>query len=220
MQVRPLGGEDPLEEGTVMHSSVHAWGIPWTEEPGGLQSKGLQSKTRLKRLSTHAPINEKVFLERGWVTVQCLTYQGHKSKVKSYLPTVLKKRRNDNHAYMKLYVSTQSLKPGVQERLHLGICCKQGIHPSIFLFKILYGETLHGWPSQTSAVLRNYIPELLWHAILQGQCHHWHCISGHWRRQVSEHRNAGLHFLLSPEHSWGDSWEEFEDENNGHKWFH
>ena len=69
-------------------------------------------------------------------------------------------------------------------------------------------------------VLRDYIPELLWHAILQGQHHHWHCISGYWRRQVSEHRNAGLHFLLPPEHSWGDSWEEFEDENNGHKWFH
>ena len=29
--------EDPLEEGTVTHSSVLAWGIPWTEEPGGLQ---------------------------------------------------------------------------------------------------------------------------------------------------------------------------------------
>ena len=39
-------------------------------------------------------------------------------------------------------------------------------------------------------------------------------------RQVGEHSNAGLHFLLPPEHSWGDSGEEFEDENNGHKWFH
>ena len=37
MQVRSLGGEDPLEEGTATHSSILAWRIPWTEEPGGLQ---------------------------------------------------------------------------------------------------------------------------------------------------------------------------------------
>ena len=39
--VRPLGGEDPLEEGMATHSSILAWRIPWTEEPGGLQSTGL-----------------------------------------------------------------------------------------------------------------------------------------------------------------------------------
>ena len=37
-----LGWEDPLEEGLAAHSSVLAWRIPWTEEPGGLQSMGLQ----------------------------------------------------------------------------------------------------------------------------------------------------------------------------------
>ena len=40
--VRSLGWEDPLEEGIATHSSILAWGIPWTEEPGGLQSMGLQ----------------------------------------------------------------------------------------------------------------------------------------------------------------------------------
>ena len=40
--VQPLGGEDPLEEGMAAHSSLLAWRIPWTEEPGGLQSMGLQ----------------------------------------------------------------------------------------------------------------------------------------------------------------------------------
>ena len=40
--VRSLGREDPLEEGTATHSSILAWRIPWTEEPGGLQSMGLQ----------------------------------------------------------------------------------------------------------------------------------------------------------------------------------
>ena len=41
-QVQFLGQEDPLEEGMATHSSIVAWRIPWTEEPGGLQSMGLQ----------------------------------------------------------------------------------------------------------------------------------------------------------------------------------
>ena len=40
--VRSLGQEDPLEEGIASHSSILAWEIPWTEEPGRLQSVGLQ----------------------------------------------------------------------------------------------------------------------------------------------------------------------------------
>ena len=38
MQVRSLGQKDPLEEGMATHSSILAWRISWTEEPGGLQS--------------------------------------------------------------------------------------------------------------------------------------------------------------------------------------
>ena len=38
MQVQSLGQEDPLEKGMVIHSSILAWRIPWTEKPGGLQS--------------------------------------------------------------------------------------------------------------------------------------------------------------------------------------
>ena len=41
-QVQSLGWEDPLEKGTATHSSILAWRIPWTEEPGGLQSMGWQ----------------------------------------------------------------------------------------------------------------------------------------------------------------------------------
>ena len=41
-QVHSLGWEDPLEEKMATHSSILAWKIPWTEEPGELQSKGLQ----------------------------------------------------------------------------------------------------------------------------------------------------------------------------------
>ena len=41
-QVRSLGWEDPLEEAMETHSSILAWRIQWTEEPGGLQSMGSQ----------------------------------------------------------------------------------------------------------------------------------------------------------------------------------
>ena len=40
--VQSLGWDDPLEKGMATHSSVLAWRIPWTEEPGGLQSMGSQ----------------------------------------------------------------------------------------------------------------------------------------------------------------------------------
>ena len=40
--VRSLGQEDPLEEDMAAHSSILAWSIPWTEEPGRLQSIGLR----------------------------------------------------------------------------------------------------------------------------------------------------------------------------------
>ena len=46
MQVRSLGQEDPLEKGMATHSSVLAWRIPRTEEPGGLQPMGSQSRTQ------------------------------------------------------------------------------------------------------------------------------------------------------------------------------
>ena len=46
-QVQSLGWEDPLEKGMATHCSLLAWRAPWTEEPGRLQSTGLQSQTRL-----------------------------------------------------------------------------------------------------------------------------------------------------------------------------
>ena len=46
MQVRSLGWEDPLEKEMATHSSILAWRTPWTEEPDGLQSMGLQKVRR------------------------------------------------------------------------------------------------------------------------------------------------------------------------------
>ena len=42
IQVQSLGWEDPLEKAMATHSSILAWKIPWAEEPGRLQSMGLQ----------------------------------------------------------------------------------------------------------------------------------------------------------------------------------
>ena len=46
-RVRSLGWENPLKKGMATHSSILAWRIPWTKEPGGLQITGLQNQTRL-----------------------------------------------------------------------------------------------------------------------------------------------------------------------------
>ena len=43
-KVRSLGQEDPLEESMATHSNILAWRIPWTEETGGLQSVGSQTR--------------------------------------------------------------------------------------------------------------------------------------------------------------------------------
>ena len=52
-QVRSQGQEDPLEEGMATHSSILVWRLPWTEEPGGLQSTGSQ-RTQLRDWHFHS----------------------------------------------------------------------------------------------------------------------------------------------------------------------
>ena len=67
MQIQSLSQEDSLEEEVATHSSIPAWRIPWTEEPGGLQS------ARLQRVGhDQAPMHAFLCLyrykvERGWV---------------------------------------------------------------------------------------------------------------------------------------------------------
>ena len=53
-QVQSLGWKDPLEEGMATHSSILAWRLPRTEDPGGLRSMGSQSWTQLKQFGMHA----------------------------------------------------------------------------------------------------------------------------------------------------------------------
>ena len=53
IQVQSPGQEDPLEKEMATHSSIPAWRIPQTEEPGGLQSMGSQSRTQLSNSHFH-----------------------------------------------------------------------------------------------------------------------------------------------------------------------
>ena len=59
MWVRSLGWEDPLEEEKATHSSILAWKIPWTEEPGGLPSMGSQRQTCTHQLHVLSSVSEK-----------------------------------------------------------------------------------------------------------------------------------------------------------------
>ena len=59
MQVPSLSWEDPKEKGLATHYSILAWRIPWTEEPGGLQSMGSQSKTQWSDFHFHFPFSLK-----------------------------------------------------------------------------------------------------------------------------------------------------------------
>ena len=59
--IQSLGWEDPLEEGMATHSSILAWRIPWTEEPGGLQSMASQ------RVRHDWATNTFTFQSYGWL---------------------------------------------------------------------------------------------------------------------------------------------------------
>ena len=62
-----LGREDPLEKGMATHCSILAWEIPWTEEPGGLQSMG-RKRVRHDFMTKHHSITEPSLMgfKVGW----------------------------------------------------------------------------------------------------------------------------------------------------------
>ena len=61
-----LGGEDPLEKGMVTHSSILAWRIPWTEEPGGLHTvHGVAESDRTEQLTFHFSLLYRLGIELG-----------------------------------------------------------------------------------------------------------------------------------------------------------
>ena len=74
-QVQSLGWEDPLEEGMATHSSIPAWRIPWTEEPGGLQSMGSQRVGHTEELTLrafHSPM-ARFGVTVSWLETQAMS---------------------------------------------------------------------------------------------------------------------------------------------------
>ena len=61
--VQPLDWKDALEKEMTTYSSILAWKIPWTEEPGGLQSKGLQSQTQLSNWANTSQLLQEVLYD-------------------------------------------------------------------------------------------------------------------------------------------------------------
>ena len=69
MWVQSLCQENPLEEEMAIHSSILAWRIPWTEEPGGLQFMGCKESDMIEQL-THTYVCMKY--GRPWLITSCL----------------------------------------------------------------------------------------------------------------------------------------------------
>ena len=80
--VRSLGQEDPLEKRMATYSSILAWRIPWTEEPGRLQSMGLRSQTRLSQPTLpHFVSRKDPVFPSPWVLISAVD-------MGSYLPAL------------------------------------------------------------------------------------------------------------------------------------
>ena len=75
-QVQSLGWEDPLEKEMASHSSILAWRIPWIEEPGGLQSTGLQEWDTTERLNHHRHQGWQQTPSPGGCGGHCVRVQG------------------------------------------------------------------------------------------------------------------------------------------------
>ena len=79
-QVQSLGQEEPLEEGMAIHSSILAWEIPWTEEPGRLRSMGSKkSQLRLGSQATAAATRMCILT----LICRCVFSLNHLSKLRS-----------------------------------------------------------------------------------------------------------------------------------------
>ena len=71
-----LSGKDPLEKGMATHSSILAWRIPWTEEPGGLQSMGSQRVGHDRRTFT---LSKRQYTTGNSTEYSVITYKGKES---------------------------------------------------------------------------------------------------------------------------------------------
>ena len=92
IQVWPLGLEDCLEKGMATHSSILAWRIPWTEEPGGVQTMGLQRVWVINSLNYRNPLrhHQSTPWLQAWSESTHLALTQHFSNIALMMLTILK----------------------------------------------------------------------------------------------------------------------------------
>ena len=88
-QVWSLGWEDPLEKGMATHANIIAWRIPWTEDPGGLQSMGLQSRTRLEQLTLSLLFSRLSIFSEQFVKGQVTGWVNSRAKIETQIRMTL-----------------------------------------------------------------------------------------------------------------------------------
>ena len=124
--VRSLGWEDPLEKEMATHSSILAWRIPWTEEPGGLQSTGSQRVGHDWATSlTHSLLSSRLG--------PCNKRQINKKKIRE--------------KGISIYIHTGKLREWVTQRDNLELGLKY--HLSIYKERRVWGRPVKGrWPGK------------------------------------------------------------------------
>ena len=98
-RVRSLGWEDPLEKEMATHSSILAWTIPWTEEPSGLQSTGLQ-RVRLYSTSLSLSLSTGVGISKEGETRGMGEREGRGKEAKR-----VQRKKGDTKLYKKRKIS-------------------------------------------------------------------------------------------------------------------
>ena len=110
--VQSLGLEGPLEEEMATHFSILAWEIPWTEEPGGLQSVGLQESDTTWQLNNNKSGQRlKGFFMSKWEEIRIVW--------KSYLEAMSASQTNSASAYFSLRVLENVNQTCLKNKRHL-----------------------------------------------------------------------------------------------------
>ena len=138
MLLPSMGWENPLKEGMANHSSILVWRISWMEEPGGLQSIGLQSQTQLKQLSTPTPPSTLLILQL------CLSQRTTPFSTQLWSHFLPHRKPLSTHSELPLLLLSTSLKG--KPNLHWGAAL------SSILNKLKFSVSVH-WNLLFSKVL-------------------------------------------------------------------